>query len=99
MKAVGGDRDNIELTAIEELIGVRLVRPDDFETLVKKNMVEVGSEMHYEYNMDEEEQAIWTMSGMSHPLIVKILCHPPKQALLSKENLSVTYELTLSLKD
>jgi len=96
---VGGEKNNVELAAIEELIGVRLVRPEDFDTLMRMNVVEIGSEMHYEYNMDEGEQAIWTMSGMSHPLIVKILCYPPKQSQLTKTNLKTTYELALTIKD
>ena len=49
--------------------------------------------------MDEEEQSIWTMSCMTHPLVVRILCYPPKPAHLSKDSLSHTYEVTLTLKD
>ena len=49
--------------------------------------------------MEEEEQAIWTMSGMSHPIVVKIMCLPPKQLYITKDNLKHTYELRLVIKD
>ncbi len=49
--------------------------------------------------MQEEEQSMWALSGMSHPIVLKILCYPPKQSVITPDTLSSTFELKLTLTD
>ncbi len=42
---------------------------------------------------------MWVMSGMWHPIVLRVICFPPKTSLLTKENLQATYDLTLTLYD
>jgi hypothetical protein len=89
----------VALAGIEEQISVSVINSEMFPLLIENNLISLASESHFEYQMDEEEQSIWTMSGISHPLVVRIICFPPKQSILTKENLQATYELTLAVKD
>ena len=40
--------------------------------------------MHYGYDLDRQEGSIWAMSGMTHPIVVRIICFPPKQSHLTQ---------------
>lgn len=40
---------------------------------------------------------MWTISGMAHALVLRVLCLPPAQSLLSEVNLQGFYELKLTL--
>lgn len=32
--------------------------------------------------MDEEEQSMWAVSGMVHPIVLRVICFPPNQNLI-----------------